>query len=213
MGGKTPDEGAASKQAGKFGAELAGQSRNARRMYFKQLESALKTGGRGSNIPFIQRGLANTQASTREALRHAQETVGGRFVSPTPVTPTPGKAAGPSSQADAGAAMVRQAVLGDIARQGSRAATQLPSEIAGRYISKAPIAIGQAAQAAGAAGAAGVSARAQALQAAAIKQDAIANAIATLAEATTSTLGTPGMMDSLKKMFGGGGGDGDGGGG
>lgn len=203
MGGKAPDEGAASKQAGQFGKELSGQSRNARRMYFAQLENALKTGGRGSNIPVIQRGLANTQTATREALRHAQENLPGRLVQ-TGDTPVPGKNYfGPTTTADAGRAMLRQQVLGDISRQGSRAATQLPSQLAERFISKAPIAVGNAGQAAGLAAQAGVNARGQALQAAAIKQDAISKAIATLAEATVAAATSPQMKDWVKGLMGG----------
>lgn len=165
MGGKAPGESPSAKAAGRYAREVEWQSAPARRLFFQQMAEAMRTGGVGARVPIIQRAVSDIQRAT--AL--AQQRAAGSFA---------------TADQDPGMAFARQQVLGQIGREGARLRTTVPTAIAGVYRGQAPTALGRAGAAqADLYGTATAGYRA-ALEAAAIKQQAISQAISTVAEAT-----------------------------
>lgn len=113
MGGKvsTRNPGVA---AGKYGLQIQNESKPARTMMFRQLASALATGGRGMKMPFVQKAMASSRAAGVQSMRNAGTEMAG-------VDPS-----------------IRGRVLNRISRTNQQATSQIPISVAAQMIEAAP---------------------------------------------------------------------------
>ena len=188
MGGKAPGEGPAAREAGRFAREVNTQARRPQRLFYQQLTEALKTGGVGARIPIIQRAVSDVQQGTQAALTRAGTT--GALTQ-----------LGPGSD-DRGLQLVSRQVRGTIAQQGAQAASRLPTQIAQQlYVRQAPTALGGAGESAATFGGVSTQAHADALRAAAAKQESIARALAGIAEMAGRVAGDPAVQPYVRKLW------------
>lgn len=146
--------------AGKFGLGLFQQSQPARRMMFKQLASALATGGRGMKMPFVQKAVASSLNAGKAAL---------------------GNAAAGMNPATAG--NVRGRILGRISRTNQQTAANIAPTTAATMIEQAPKVAMGAAPAAGAAYSTGISGQQAAVEASVARARAFSGMMAKIGQA------------------------------
>lgn len=116
MGGKSPSMHAANLLAS-LSEQMFAESNPARRLMFKQLTEALKTGGVGARIPIIQRAVENVNTATAAA--------------------TKGASADFARSGLAGSSFAAQALAG-IRAAGSTKAAEIPTDVAQELISAGP---------------------------------------------------------------------------
>jgi hypothetical protein len=116
MGGKSPSMHAANLLAS-LSEQMFQESNPARRLMFKQLTEALKTGGVGARIPIIQRAVENVNTATAAA--------------------TKGASADFARSGLAGSSFAAEALAG-VRASGSARAAEIPTDIAEQLISAGP---------------------------------------------------------------------------
>jgi len=121
MGGKVDTSNRMGVAAGRYGGQIFGQTNAARNMLFKQLASALQTGGgKGFRMPFVQQAVARSRAAGTAAMAGARGGLAGVDAS------------------------IRNRVLNRMSMTNRQITSQIPTAVASQMIQQAPsTALGQ----------------------------------------------------------------------
>ncbi len=154
-----------------------GPTTMARKQLFRQMASALTTGGRGAKIPFIQQAMARSTAAGKQALAGASASLSGLDVARTRGDET---------------ANIRGRIINRISQMQRQGTAGIAPRVAQQFISAAPSFIsGQGGAAAGGMGIASAGMEA-AQRAASIRAQGFANLASSLAGAAGGVAGAYG---------------------